>query len=47
MRAFGLVAVRVTTASAAGGTEIPGIRPEVADALVEELARRAEFEEGT
>jgi uncharacterized protein len=47
MRTFGLVAVDVTTASAAGGTEIPGLRPPVADALVEELARRAELEEGT
>jgi membrane protein YdbS with pleckstrin-like domain len=47
MRAFGLVAVEVTTASASGGTEIPGLRPPVADALVEELARRAELEEGT
>ena len=47
LRAFGLVAVAVTTASAAGGTSIPGLRPEVADALVEELARRAGIEEGT
>jgi membrane protein YdbS with pleckstrin-like domain len=47
MRAFGLVAVAVTTASAAGGTEIPGLKPAVAAALVEELARRAELEEGT
>ena len=46
-RAFGLVAVEVTTASAAGGTRIPGLRPPVADSLVEELARRAELEEGT
>lgn len=47
LRAFGLVAVEVTTASAEGGTSIPGLRPEVADALVEELARRAGIEEGT
>ena len=47
MRAFGLVAVAVTTASAAGGTSIPGLRPDVADALVAELARRAGLEEGT
>ena len=47
LRAFGLVAVEVTTASAAGGTSIPGLRPAVADALVEELARRAGIEEGT
>jgi uncharacterized protein len=46
-RAFGLVAVVVTTASAAGGTEIPGLRPQVADRLVEELARRAGLEEAT
>ena len=47
MRAFGLVSVEVATASAAGSTSIPGLRPEVADALVEELARRAGIEEGT
>lgn len=47
LRAFGLVAVAVTTASSAGGTSIPGLTPRVADALVEELARRAEIEEGT
>jgi membrane protein YdbS with pleckstrin-like domain len=47
LRAFGLVAVEVTTASAAGGTEIPWLRPPVADALVEELARRAGIEEAT
>jgi uncharacterized protein len=47
LRAFGLVAVAVTTASSAGGTEIPGLTPQVADALVEELARRAELEEAT
>jgi membrane protein YdbS with pleckstrin-like domain len=47
LRAFGLVSVEVTTASASGGTSIPGLRPNVADALVEELARRAGIEEGT
>jgi uncharacterized protein len=47
LRAFGLVAVAVTTASAAGGTSIPGLRPDIADALVAELARRAGIEEGT
>jgi uncharacterized protein len=47
MRALGLVALEVTTASAAGGTSIPGLRPAVADALLEELARRAGIEEGT
>jgi membrane protein YdbS with pleckstrin-like domain len=47
MRAFGLVAVDVRTASAHGGTSIPGLTPEVADRLVEELARRAGIEEGT
>ncbi|HET9673582.1 MAG TPA: PH domain-containing protein [Gaiellaceae bacterium] len=47
MRAFGLVAVEVTTASAAGGSEIPGLEPAVAHALVEELALRAGLEEGT
>ena len=47
MRAFGLVSVEVRTASAAGGTAIPGLTPEVADGLVEELARRAGLEEGT
>jgi membrane protein YdbS with pleckstrin-like domain len=47
MRAFGLVSVEVTTASAAGGTSIPGLTPPVADRLVEELARRAGLEEGT
>lgn len=47
MRAFGLVAVEVRTASAHGGTSIPGLTPEVADGLVEELARRAGIEEGT
>jgi uncharacterized protein len=46
-RAFGLVSAKVTTASAAGGTEIPGLDPKVADALVDELARRAGIEEGT
>jgi uncharacterized protein len=46
-RSFGLVSVEVKTASAAGSTSIPGLRPEVADTLVEELARRAGIEEGT
>jgi hypothetical protein len=46
-RAFGLVSVAVTTASAEGGTTVPGLDPRVADALVEELARRAGIEEGT
>jgi uncharacterized protein len=47
LRAFGLVAVAVTTAAAGGGTGIPGLEPHAADALVEELARRAGVEEGT
>jgi uncharacterized protein len=47
MRAFGLVSVHVRTASAHGGTSIPGLPPPVADRLVEELARRAGIEEGT
>ena len=47
LRAFGLVAVEVSTASAAGGTSIPGLRRPVADELVTVLARRAELEEGT
>jgi uncharacterized protein len=47
LRAFGLVAVEVTTASAAGGTAIPGLPPDVAGELLEELARRAGIEEGT
>ncbi len=46
-RAFGLVSVAVTTAAAKGGTDVPGLDPRVADALVEELARRAGIEEGT
>ncbi len=46
-RAYGLVTAKVTTASAAGGTEIPGLTPAVADGLVDELARRAGIEEGT
>jgi membrane protein YdbS with pleckstrin-like domain len=45
LRAFGLVAVVVATAAAGGGTGIPGLRPDAADALVEELARRAGIEE--
>ena len=46
-RSFGLVSVSVSTASAKGGTDIPGLDPLVADSLVEELARRAGIEEGT
>jgi len=46
-RAVGLVSVAVTTASAKGGTDIPGLDPRVADALVEELAHRAGIDEGT
>ena len=46
-RAFGLVSVAVSTASAKGGTDIPGLHPRVADALVDELARRAGIDEGT
>jgi uncharacterized protein len=46
-RLFGLVSVEVTTASAKGGTDVPGLAQGVADALVEELARRAGIEEGT
>jgi membrane protein YdbS with pleckstrin-like domain len=46
-RAFGLVSVSVTTASADGGTSIPGLDRQVADSLVSELARRAGIEEGT
>jgi uncharacterized protein len=46
-RAFGLVSVAVTTASADGGTGIPGLDRQVADALVTELARRAGIDEGT
>lgn len=45
LRAFGLVAVQVATAAAGGGTEIPGLEPQAADALVEDLARRAGIEE--
>jgi membrane protein YdbS with pleckstrin-like domain len=47
MRALGLVSVEVRTASAQGSTTIPGLSPEVADRVVEELARRAGIEEGT
>jgi uncharacterized protein len=47
LRAFGLVAVHVTTAAPGGGTGIPGLATRDADALVEELARRADVEEGT
>jgi membrane protein YdbS with pleckstrin-like domain len=39
--------VQITTASAAGGTSIPGLRPDIAAGLVEELARAAGIEEGT
>ena len=46
-RYFGLVSVEVTTASAKGGTGVPGLDVQIADALVEELARRAGIEEGT
>ena len=46
-RMLGLVSLAVTTASAKGGTEIPGLDPRVADGLVQELARRAGIEEGT
>jgi len=46
-RYLGLVSVGVTTASAKGGTNVPGLAVEVADGLVEELARRAGIEEGT
>lgn len=46
-RLFGLVAVEVTTASAEGGTSIPGLSLPVAATLMEELARRAELDEGT
>ena len=44
LRAFGLVAVRVATAAAKGGTGIPGLAPDAADALVAELAKRAGIE---
>jgi membrane protein YdbS with pleckstrin-like domain len=47
MRAFGLVSVEITTASASGGVTIPGLAPDVADRLVQELALRAGLEEGT
>jgi membrane protein YdbS with pleckstrin-like domain len=46
-RHFGLVTVEVTTASARGGTDVPGLDVRVGDALVEELARKAGIEEGT
>jgi membrane protein YdbS with pleckstrin-like domain len=45
LRAFGLVAVQVATAAAGGGTEIPGLEPPAADALIEDLARRACIED--
>jgi membrane protein YdbS with pleckstrin-like domain len=44
LRAFGLVAVQVATAAAGGGTGIPGLTPDAADGLVEELSRRAAIE---
>jgi uncharacterized protein len=44
LRAFGLVSVQVATAAAGGGTGIPGLTPGDADALVEELSRRAGIE---
>jgi uncharacterized protein len=44
LRAFGLVAVEVATAAVGGGTGIPGLTPDAADALVEQLARRAAIE---
>ena len=47
MRALDLVSVQVRTASASRSTTIPGLTPDVADRLVEELARRAGIEEGT
>lgn len=47
MRAFGLVSVDITTASSGGGLSIPGLAPDVADRLVQELALRAGIEEGT
>jgi membrane protein YdbS with pleckstrin-like domain len=37
----------VTTASAAGGISVPGLSLPVAAELMEELARRAELDEGT
>ncbi|MGH3045068.1 MAG: PH domain-containing protein [Gaiellaceae bacterium] len=47
MRAFGLVSVDITTASSGGSISIPGLAPDVADRLVQELALRAGLEEGT
>jgi uncharacterized protein len=47
LRAFGLVEVQVATAAAGGGTGIPGLAPDAADALVTELALRAGIEEAT
>ena len=46
-RLFGLVAIHVTTASASGGTTVPGLSVRVAAELIDELARRAELDEGT
>jgi uncharacterized protein len=45
LRAFGLVAVQVATAAAGGGTGIPGLTPDTADALVEELSKRSAIDE--
>jgi membrane protein YdbS with pleckstrin-like domain len=39
LRAFELVSVQVATAAAGGGTGIPGLTPDAAEALVQELAR--------
>jgi membrane protein YdbS with pleckstrin-like domain len=47
MRAFGLVSVDITTAASGGGLSIPGLAPDIADRLVQELALRAGIEEGT
>jgi uncharacterized protein len=44
LRAFRLVAVQVATAAPGGGTGIPGLTPDAADALVEELSKRAAIE---
>ena len=46
-RLFGLVAIHVTTASASGGTTVPGLSVPVAAELIEELARHADLDEGT
>jgi membrane protein YdbS with pleckstrin-like domain len=44
LRGFGLVAVEVATAAVGGGTGIPGLTPDAADALVGQLAKRAAIE---